>query len=1003
MADYKVSARVEADTSRFRKQIEAAKRTVESLKRSGGDVEVTADISRLRASIERAKQMMRSFKNDKSKVNLDADASAATSKITRLKLMLKSIPNTIKSRIVVDMDKNQITQFNKEMQRIKGASDKFQGRMDSIANSIRSFGTVISNQIKGSLIASFSAAIPIIASLVPVIMAVGNATAVVGGGAIGLYGSYMLLQAGVYAFAGMAKTALKMLEEGTIASSKETKNYQSALNGLKSAWQSLVSSNAGAIFQTMANGLNAAKSAIQQLTPYFTGIANGMQTASQKLLTWVKSSDIAKQAFTAMNTTGVQVFNSMLSAVGRFGAGVVAIFTQFMPLFSWASQGFANMGKSFLQWATSVETNKGIQNFINYTKTNLPILGQIFGNVFMGLFNLFKAFGTNSQSIFVALEQMSAKFRAWSETIASSDGFKRFLDYVSQTAPKVLGLIGGLVMALVNFGIAMAPIGAAVLSVVTAFAQWIAKLFETNPAIARLLGIAITLGGILMAIIPTIVQLATAFTEVILPIMRLIQAGTLAAKIMQGLSIVFGLLTSPIALVIAAVVALAAVFIYLWNTNEAFRTSVIAIWQQIQTFISTVVQAVSAVVMAIWGALVAWWQQNNQLILQTIQTVWNLIGPIIMAAIQIVLGIVQTGWALIQTATAVAWNLIKGVVQVAMTLLGGIIRTVMQIINGDWAGAWNTIKATAIAIWNIIKSTAIAVWNALSTGLIAILNGLKATITGIWNAIKAVITTVMNVIKSVVTSIWNAIKAVVTSVLNGIRSVVISVWNAIKSAIQSAMNAIKSLIINAWNAIKSAIQTAVNTLKSVVQNGFNAIKSVVQNTIGQLPGIVRSKIGDMLSAGRSLIEGVLNGIKAKADAVIGFVKGLAGKIAGAFKGALSIHSPSRVMIGIAKYIPIGAAKGIERYGSTAIKEATTLAQGISNAFDPTVKTDFSTVGADLKNATASVGLQSSQSFNQSVNVPQSNVNITMDINNDALVAIVDEKHANEDNYNKFGA
>lgn len=1111
MADYKVSARVEADTSRFKRQIDTAKRAVENLKRTRGDVEITADISKLRAAIRRAKEMMRSFKNDKTKVNLDADASAATSKINRLKLMLKSIPNKIRTKVSVDLDKNQLAQFAKEFDRIKGASDKFDNRMQAIANSIRTFGTVIGNQIKGSLIASFSAAIPVIATLVPAVMAVGNAIAVVGGGAIGAAGAFGILYTGVAAFAGMATTAIKMLNDGTIEASDATGEYEDSLSGLKSAWESVVSSNASSIFYAMAAGMRAATSAVQQLTPFLSGVAKVVELNAQKFHSWVTTSSTAAKAFKMLNTVGVQIFNDMLSAVGRFGDGFVNVFTQFAPLFKFVSQGFQNMATDFQAWASSMSTAKGIENFINYTKTNLPIIGKIFGNTFLGLFNLFKAFGTNSQSIFVGLEKLTNSFKKWSETVGASNGFQKFMEYVSTMAPKVLGLIGGLVMALVNFGIAMAPIGAAVLGVVTAFAQWIAKLFETNPAIARLLGIAITLGGILMAVIPTVIQLATAFTEVILPIMRMIQAGTLVAKIMQGVALVFGMLTSPIAIAIAAVLALAAVFIYLWTTNEGFRNAVIAIWEQIKTFISTAVQIISSVVMAIWGALVAWWQANNesilnvvttvwnfistlinsvitavstfvmavfgalvawwqannQLILQTIQTVWNLIAPVVTAAINIVVNIIKVGWELVKTVTQVAWNalvtiikvvwtIITTAVQVAITAIGAIIRAVMQVINGDWQGAWNTIKAAAQTIWNLIKSAAItifnalktgvlAIWNALKSGTMSILNALKGLVQAVWNGIKAVVQSVMNVIKSVVTSIWNAIKAVVTSVVNAIKAVITSVFNAIKSFIQSSLNgwkmiitsvwnAIKSLITsvvnairsvitsvfnairsviqsvmsgiqsviqNAWNTIKSVVTNAVNTLKSAVQDGFNNIKNIVQNTIGQLPGIISGKAGEMLSAGTELIAGVLNGIKNKANEVIGYVKDLAGKISGAFKSALSIHSPSRVMIGIAKYIPIGAAKGIAQYSSTAVKEAVALANGVSKAFDPSIRADFSSVGQDLKNATASVGLQASQSFQQNINVPQSNVNITMDINNDALVAIVDEQHADNSSFKKF--
>ena len=68
----------------------------------------------------------------------------------------------------------------------------------------------------------------------------------------------------------------------------------------------------------------------------------------------------------------------MLSVRGNFGAGFVGLITNLAPLTEWVSQGFENMGKSFNNWANSVEGSQAIQSFTNYVKTNLPLIGNIF-------------------------------------------------------------------------------------------------------------------------------------------------------------------------------------------------------------------------------------------------------------------------------------------------------------------------------------------------------------------------------------------------------------------------------------------------------------------------------------------------------------------------------------------------------------------------------------------------------------------------------------------------
>ena len=124
-----------------------------------------------------------------------------------------------------------------------------------------------------------------------------------------------------------------------------------------------------------------------------------------------------------MGTTGVRIFNNMLSAAGNFGSGVVSVLTQLAPLADWAAAGFKRMGQAFNSWAQS-SAGQAIKSFVEYTKQNLPLIGQIFGNTFKGIFNLMKAFAPNTHSILESLAQMSEKFASWSATIAQSDGFK---------------------------------------------------------------------------------------------------------------------------------------------------------------------------------------------------------------------------------------------------------------------------------------------------------------------------------------------------------------------------------------------------------------------------------------------------------------------------------------------------------------------------------------------------------------------------------------------------
>ena len=92
----------------------------------------------------------------------------------------------------------------------------------------------------------------------------------------------------------------------------------------------------------MANGLNTIKVALSGLSPFISGVSKGMEQASAKMLDWAKNSQVAQQFFEMMGTTGVRIFNNMLSAAGQFGSGIISVLTQLAPLAEWVSAGFKN-------------------------------------------------------------------------------------------------------------------------------------------------------------------------------------------------------------------------------------------------------------------------------------------------------------------------------------------------------------------------------------------------------------------------------------------------------------------------------------------------------------------------------------------------------------------------------------------------------------------------------------------------------------------------------------
>lgn len=889
---------------------------------------------------------------------IKVDDALAKAEINKFKAELRSVPNVVHTRLKVNKHGlNFLSVINRQ-------SDVFQERMDRIAKSIRTFGTILGNVIKGSAISSFSALIPIVASLVPVIMAIGNALGVVGGGAIGLAGAFSIVAAGVFAFGGMAATAISMFNDGLIRSTDATDAYEKSLKGLTDTWQDIVKLNADSIFGAMASAMYGAQTALKSLTPFLSTVADLVDLNAQKFEEWVSTSDTAKKAFNALNTTGVQIFADLLNAGGRFGDGLINIFTQFMPLFKFMSQGLQNMGISFQEWANKVSTQKGINSFIDYVKTNLPIIGKIFGDTFLGLFNLFKAFGANSHTLFEALSEMTGKFKAWSETVGKSEGFKRFIDYVQQNGPQIVSLIGNIIMVLVNFGTAMAPIGSSVLSVVNSVAQFIAKLFETHPAVAQLLGVLISFGGLLMALIPQIVGFTSFFGPLITKFITLTTrfgllkaVALLFSRALTVLGTAFTTTIGPILAIIAVIGVLVGLFVYLWNTNETFRTKVIEIWNIVSETIMNAVNSVVAFVMEIWGMLVQWWNENNQLILQTIQTVWDLFGPYIMNAINNIVAIVQAGWQILIVVVQFAWDFITTIIKTAIYLVLQIITLVMQIITGNWSGAWETIKSIGSTIWNAIVSIATSLFNSL-----------RSILSAIWNAIV-----------SIATSTWNMLKQ--------------TIWDKIVQA----YNIVSSTVQQIWSTISSKFSEIVSTVTSKMSEFYNTIKQKVQDALNA----VMNFAGEFASAGRDLIMGLVNGVKDAAGNLISAVGDAVGGAIDHAKSLLGIKSPSRVFKGIGIYTMQGLSNGITEEGSSVISDVARIAKSMTQNFNPNLTADHIGIQSSLGNLSSTIVQRIQHTHDIQARPQQRLVRVEMDVNNDALTTIVNGEMAHRNTIIEF--
>ena len=858
----------------------------------------------------------------------------------------KGLRNDIlKEAIAFQILQGRIDETTDELQKFKRANSAWgtlksrivaaNEQINRIGDNFRNFGYVATGVLRGALLSNFTTLIPIMGSVISLGAGIGGMLTAAAGGAIGMGGAFAIAGGAVQAFAGQATYALKMLEDGQLRVTNEVTRYQTALNSLKSSWEGLIAQNQSAIFNTMTNGINTARHALTTLNPFLTKTASQIETASGKMLNWAKTSGNAKRAFDILNTQGPKIFQNLLNATQSFVNGSTAMFNKLSPLYSWASQGFANMAKSFDNWANSVQGTKAINGFVEYTKVNLPIVGSIFGNIFSGIISLFQAFSGHSHNVLLGIQGVTNSFKQWAAQLKNTQGFKDFINYLQTNGPIAWQLIKNVSTAIWGLLKGMAPVGAVVLRVTTAIAGFVSNLMNAHPWIGTIVGILGTLIGVGLAVVPIITILGNAIGG----LSSILSVASLAVK---GVGLAISFLGGPVSLIILAVGAFVAVIVHLWKTNETFRNNVIAIWNGIKNTAISVFGFLKPYIVGIWNGIktTSIWVWNA---LKTAAVAtWNGIKFAVQNPIKALKIVLSAIWNGIKTAALWIWNALKtGVVNVVKALVAGVkwyintVRTVVSTVfnaaktiairiwtsikntvvnlaKGLWNGvktAFNWLKNGVITIFNTVKNFAIKVWTTIKnvvvsraktlwTGVKAAFNWLKNSVVSIFNAVKnfaiKVWTTIKNTVIARAKSLWNGVKNAFTwlknsvvSIFNKVKNFAISVWTTIRNRVVSFAKSLWNGVRNNFNSLKNSVTSIFNKVKGFAISVWNTIKNKVVSFAKSLWTGVKNTFNDLKSGVSNIFKKVKNGIIDKWETIKSKVTGIASSLWDSVKGTFN--------------------------------------------------------------------------------------------------------------------
>ncbi|MDU6295528.1 phage tail tape measure protein [Clostridium celatum] len=319
---------------------------------------------------------------------------------------------------------------------------------------------------------------------------------------------------------------------------------------------------------------------------------------------------------------------------------------------------------------------------------------------------------------------------------------------------------------------------------------------------------------------------------------------------------------NPIGIVIALVAGLVAGLIYLWNTNDGFKTACINAWNYIKS-----------VALDVWGGICDFFTK-------TIPEAWNSFVSWFKGIPQWFKGIWDSVLAVFKE-----WGM-----NIELFFTETIPKAIQSVI-----GWFNQLPekigyALGYALGSIVK-WGVNTWNYLTTNVPIWIESIVKYFKELPGKIWTWLVNTYNKVTTWGSNMFNKAKEVGTNFINNI------------------INWFKQLPgqISTWlsNTIAKVSEFATNLGNKALEAGKNMVNNII-DAVKNLPS-------QMASIGSSIVEGVWNGITSMGSWIADKVSGFFGGIVDGAKKALGINSPSKVFRDqVGKWIMPGVADGIEK-------------------------------------------------------------------------------------------
>jgi len=313
---------------------------------------------------------------------------------------------------------------------------------------------------------------------------------------------------------------------------------------------------------------------------------------------------------------------------------------------------------------------------------------------------------------------------------------------------------------------------------IPAFVEFITPIIDQVVPGLKLLGsIAMDIAGFVLPLLVQWWQFLADHMNIVMPIIAAVGVLILA-------------LTSPVSLVIGAIVLLATAWANNWG---GIQEKVQAVMDFVMPYIQAGMAFISKVVSDVLGYIQGWWKAHGESVMALVNAAWQFITFVIdknlstiWTVIQVVLALAQQFWEdwgeTIMTVAALVWDTITVIFSTVFDNLGYLLDAFVALFKGDWKGFGDALGS----IW---RNT----WGAIED----ILN----------NAKTAIITVIVGFISNFIDNYWqpfvDGISEAWDNVWNGLADIV----NGVMDTVQTAIQPVSDFIDDIWQKIQGILDT----------------------------------------------------------------------------------------------------------------------------------------------------------------------------------------------------